>query len=86
MALLLAVAVLKFSADIGVAAKGDISQAIDALINDVNAELKAQGAGYRLGEVDYYTAKDEVGRTVFFSDLGDKRLAFDFVPGDSRRT
>ena len=86
IALLLAVAVLKFSADIGVAAKGDISQAIGALINDVNAELKAQGAGYRLGEVDYYTAKDEVGRTVFFSDLGDKRLAFDFVPGDSRRT
>ena len=85
MALLLAVAVLKFSADIGVAAQDDPATAIGALINDINAELKAQGTGYRLGEVDYYTAKDQVGRTVFFSDLGKKQLVFDFVPGDPRR-
>ena len=44
------------------------------------------GTDYRVGAVEYYTAEDQIGRTVFFSDVGNKQNPlFDFVPGDPRR-
>ena len=85
IALVLTLAAVKFWIPTGVSAEEDLAQAIRANMDDVNARLEAEGAGYRLGVVEYYTAKDEVGRTVFFRDLGNKQLLFDFVPGDPRR-
>lgn len=63
-----------------------VEAGIRAFMDDVNAQLEVQGAGFRLGVVEYFTAKDEQGRTVSFSDVGNKQLTSDFVPGDSRRT
>jgi len=39
--------------------------------------------GVQLEKMEYYTA-DAAGRTVFFSDTGNKRLASDYVPNDPR--
>jgi len=55
------------------------------LMDEVNATLEAEGADYRAGMVEYLTASDEIGRTVFFRNIGNKQLAFDFVPFDPRR-
>ena len=67
------------------AARADIESDILELMVAANAELEAMGSDLRLEVVEYYTAEDEQGRTVFFSNVGNKQLAFDFVPGDPRR-
>jgi hypothetical protein len=54
----------------------------------VNEYLAASGLNVRLEYMEYYTAPDsgELGRTVFFSDRGNKQIAFgQFVPGDVNR-
>jgi len=72
------------------APKGGSTASLDAALlsfgDRLNAALEADGSNVRLGVVEYLTASDEVGRTVFFRDVGNKQLAFDFVPGDPRRT
>ena len=55
------------------------------LMADVNAELEFQGVDVRLEKIEYLTGADEAGRTVFFSDVGNKRLPEHFVPFDPRR-
>jgi len=64
---------------------GSIEDGLWTLMANANAELEFQGAGYRLEVIEYFTAGDEVGREVFFSDNGNKRLPYQFVPGDPRR-
>jgi len=54
-------------------------------MSQVNAQLEASGADYRLGVVEAYTGADEQGITVFFNNRGNKQLDHDFVPGDPRR-
>jgi hypothetical protein len=65
---------------------GDAEQVAD-FIDQVNERLAAEGAGHRLGVVEYITTgeNEQIGRTVFFRNLGNKQLAHDFVPGDPRR-
>ncbi len=70
----------------GYAPAGSIEDDLKWTMSLVNTELEIRGADYRLEMVEYLTAGDEQGRTVFFSDVGNKQLAFDFVPGDPRRT
>lgn len=52
-----------------------------------NAARRGAAVNYQIGMMEYITApgSNEIGRTVFFSDRGNKQLAFHFVPGDTRR-
>lgn len=63
----------------------------DALISaaaaKVNLKLASEGADYVLYKAEYLTSGegDEVGRTIFFGNVGNKRSPEHFVPGDERR-
>jgi hypothetical protein len=62
-----------------------IEEDLHAMMQNVNGELEGLGVDYRVGMTEYYTAADEVGKTVFVKDIGNKQLSFHFVPGDPRR-
>lgn len=79
--LVVAAAALVFS---GTAFAG-VDEDLMILMNDLNSELALAGADVRVEMVEYLTENDQLGRTVFFSNVGNKRLALDFVPGDPRR-
>jgi hypothetical protein len=55
------------------------------MLDDINIELAAAGAKYRAVKVETIAA-EEMGQTIFWRDVGNKQLDFDFVPGDVRRT
>ncbi len=61
--------------------------AIQNMLDNVNAQLAAAGKDYVAAVVEYITPEDsdEIGRTVFFRNLGNKQLGHHFVPLDSRR-
>ena len=69
-------------------ASDEVDEAIWTLMANMNLELEAIGANIRVEMVEYYTNVEQadMGRTVFFSNRGNKQLGFDFVPGDPRRT
>lgn len=69
-------------------AGADTSTDMQLLLDDVNTQLEAQGSDLRVGKIEWLTAADgdEVGRTVFFNDRGNKQLDFDWVAFDPRRT
>jgi hypothetical protein len=62
----------------------EVADALQAVANEVNAALVAQGADYRIEYAEWFGA-DAAGQIVFFNDRGNKRLPHDFVPGDPRR-
>ena len=67
------------------ALEGDeIDAAIQDMMADVNAQLQADGAEYLLGAVGYYTSGEgnQIGRIVYFKDVGNKQQGAHFVPGD----
>jgi len=68
-------------------ALGASAQTMEDQIGALNADLAGNGSDVRIGVVEYITAGEsgELGRTVFFSDHGNKQLGHDFVPGDPRR-
>ena len=67
-------------------AASDAAAAIAEMMDEVNVALEAQGADYRVAMAEYVTGDgDEAGATVISKDLGNKQLAFDFVPFDARR-
>ncbi len=66
------------------AASNQSEDHIKALMAMVNAQLEAMGENFRLGVVEYYTAKDEAGQTVYFNNRT-KQMGMHFVPGDQRR-
>lgn len=59
---------------------GDIKATMEA----VNEQLEAMGEDIRLEIVEYFTARDEAGQTVYFDDRT-KQLGHHWVPGDPRR-
>jgi hypothetical protein len=63
----------------------DLDGPLWSLMATVNAQLEQDEAGLRLEKVEYLTGAEQQGREVLFSDLGNKRLAAHFVPGDPRR-
>ena len=68
------------------APEDDPASAILAIMDGANAQLAAQGAGYRVAMAEYVTGEgDEAGATVISKDVGNKQLDFDFVPFDGRR-
>ena len=66
-------------------ARADVESDLHALMVQANSALEKLGYDIRLEMIEYYTRRDEQGNTVFFSNVGNKQLAFDFVPGDPRR-
>ncbi len=69
------------------AAKGaDVESQLSSFMDGINAALSSQGADYRVAFAEYVVAGgDAAGSIVIQKDLGNKRLGFDFVPGDNRR-
>jgi hypothetical protein len=65
----------------------DMSPTLSVVASDINETLAAEGAGYELLVAEYLTAGegDELGRTVFFSNVGNQQLGAHFVAGDARR-
>lgn len=63
------------------------AQDIYSMVSAANAQLAADGKNYRIGMAEYITnlESDQAGRTLLFSNRGNRHLAFDFVPGDPRR-
>lgn len=61
---------------------------IASYMASVNEALAADGAPYRIAKAEWLGApdSDNVGNTVLAKDVGNKQLAFDFVPGDPRRS
>ncbi|MGH7659142.1 MAG: hypothetical protein ACREL6_12985, partial [Gemmatimonadales bacterium] len=59
---------------------------LSSIMDDMNAELASAGADYRAVTAEYVTGSGEAaGATVISKDVGNKHLAFDFVPNDPRR-
>ena len=59
---------------------------LSRMLDDANRALAADGAPYRVLKVETISGSpDEVGVEVLWKDVGNKRLANDFVPGDLRR-
>ena len=75
------------ASDVGLAVADpgtELANYMDAL----NVQLSAQRAGYRAAIAEYVTSPDsgEAGGTVLAKSVGNKRLDFDFVPFDPRRS
>jgi hypothetical protein len=53
----------------------------------VNVKLAGEGANYVLYKAEYLTSGEgeEVGRTIIFGNVGNRRSPEHFVPGDERR-
>jgi hypothetical protein len=68
-------------------AQSEAAAAIATYMDDLNAALTGEGADYRVAMAEYLTdgASQEAGQTVLAKDVGNKRLDFQFVPGDPRR-
>lgn len=71
----------------GQAAASEAASEIATLMDSINVVLEQQGADYRaaMAEVLMEGGGEEMGITVFAKDVGNKQLAFDFVPFDPRR-
>lgn len=68
-------------------ASSPIADEFRAMVGEMNAQLDAQGAEYRIGQIDYVTSDfaAEAGQTLFFGDVGNKQLGSHWVRGDARR-
>lgn len=62
-----------------------LEAAVTALGDDVNEALRSAGSEFEVSTIEYLTAGEEIGRSVFFGNVGNKRLPEDFVAGDPRR-
>jgi hypothetical protein len=68
---------------------GGAAQAEDihSMVAAANAQMAADGRPYEIISAETITdlESDQAGHTILFRNLGNKQLAFDFVPGDPRR-
>jgi hypothetical protein len=57
------------------------------LVEAANADALAAGANVQIGMVEWINngESEQLGQTILFKNVGNKQLAFDFVPGDPRR-
>ena len=56
---------------------------LNSFISNANARVKKRSSEYTLLMAEYFTVAEsgQVGRTIFFKDVGNKQLGSDFVPG-----
>ena len=55
-----------------------------ASLGEINGQLEDLGASVRLAVVEYYTASQQAGQTIYFDDRT-HQLGAHFVPADPRR-
>ncbi len=80
--------VLALTASLGLLASGAAhADDLQALADEINANLEAAGLNYRAEYAEILTTNDvsEAAVMRFFNDRGNKQLPADFVPGDTRR-
>jgi len=64
----------------------DLQAELAAMIDGMNGALAARSAPYRVLKIETISGDpSEIGITVLWKDVGNKRLEDDFVPGDPRR-
>lgn len=80
IASVLTVALLLFSNSVFAVSEEDIRASMQAM----NEQLEDMGKAVRIAAVDYITATDEIGQTVYFDDRT-KQDGAHFVPSDPRR-
>ncbi len=68
-------------------AVADPGSELASYMDALNVQLAGQGASYRAAVAEYVTSPDsgQAGGTVLSKVVGNKQLAFDFVPFDPRR-
>lgn len=59
---------------------------IQEYAESANQALADSGSDLRIAYAEILTDSHEQGQTLFFFNVGNKQLAFDFVPGDPRRS
>jgi hypothetical protein len=69
------------------AGSNDTVDLLADMLDSMNLSLAQDGADYRAVSAEYVTdsGSGEAGGTVLSKVVGNKQLAFDFVPGDARR-
>jgi hypothetical protein len=82
-----AAAALALAALPTVGAQSEAERVLSNMMDTMNVQLAAGGAGYRVGIADYVTAGDGgvFGGTVLAKSVGNKQLSADFVARDERR-
>lgn len=75
------------SPGVDVAPAFSVGQGSGNVLDLANATLEARGSEYRIAYAEYLTAagSGRVGTVIFARDVGNKQLAFDFIPDDPRR-
>jgi hypothetical protein len=63
------------------------AQDLAAMVDAANAQLQAAGHNRAIGMVEWYTNGEtqSLGQTLLFKNVGNKQLAFDFIPGDPNK-
>jgi hypothetical protein len=71
----------------GLAVASEADDALVSIMDGINASLAAEGANYRVAVAEYLSVDEGnlQGNEVLAKDVGNKQLAFDFVPFDPRR-
>ena len=82
-----AAAALALAALPTVGAQSEAELALSNMMDTINEQLAAAGAGYQVAIADYVTAGDGgvFGGTVLAKSVGNKQLTADFVARDGRR-
>lgn len=65
-------------------ASAQTEEEIRAIMAAMNEQLEAMGENVRIAVVEYYTAWEKVGQTVYFDDRA-LQMGSHWVPGDPRR-
>lgn len=65
-------------------ASAQTEEEIRAIMAAMNEQLEAMGENVRIAAVEYYTAWEKVGQTVYFDDRA-LQMGSHWVPGDPRR-
>jgi len=77
------------TAKINTVPTGGLEEAtVSPLLGELNDKIAAEGKNVRVALAEWITnlGNDQVGRTVYFANIGNKQLSAHWVPGDPRRS
>lgn len=65
---------------------GGLKEAVvSPFLGQLNKKLQMKAANLRIALAEWITTADQIGRTVYFKDIGNKQLESFWVPGDPNR-
>lgn len=74
------------SGGLGLSSDQNLEASLMNVLESANSALAARGANVRVRKIEAISGDpNEAGATVLWKNVGNKRLAEDFVPGDPRR-